>query len=115
MSTYKYGSSALSYQNQNLTVPSIGWLGVQSADIIPTEDSEKVGLLRLSGRDRRIATRMLDREVFQEGAGVEWRRELQIMLVLNCKAEIQILSSGDPGLEGWLDKKLMKALNSRQT
>jgi meiotic recombination protein SPO11 len=113
MSTYKYGSMALSHQNQNLTVPSIGWLGVQSADIIPTDDFEKISLLRLSRRDRRIATRMLGREMFQEG-GVGWRRELQVMLMLNCKAEIQILSSGDAGLEGWLDMKLINAVNGIQ-
>jgi meiotic recombination protein SPO11 len=115
MSTYKYGSMALSHQNQNLTVPSMSWLGVQSTDIIPTDDSKTVGLLRLSGRDRRTASRMLDRDVFQEGAGVEWRRELQVMLMLNCKAEIQILSSGDTGLEGWLDRSLMEALGGRLT
>lgn len=112
MSTYKYGSTAFSHQN--LTVPSIRWLGVQSADIIPSEDFEKVGLLRLSGRDRRLASRMLGRGVFQKG-GVGWRRELQVMLMLNCKAEIQILSSEDPGLEGWLNIKLVDALGGEQT
>jgi meiotic recombination protein SPO11 len=115
MSTYKYGSMALSHEDQNLTVPSMGWLGVQSADIIPTIHSKKVGLLKLSGRDRRTASRLIDREALREGAGVEWRRELQVMLMLNCKAEIQILSSGDPGLEGWLDRKLVGTLGDRLT
>ena len=113
MSTYKYGSMTLSYQNQTLTVPSISWLGLQSTDIIPTEDSDRVGLLRLSCRDRNIATRMLEREVFREGRG-EWRRELQVMLMLNFKAEIQILSDGIVTLESWLDVKLIRVLNSRQ-
>ena len=42
----------------------------------------------------------------------EWRRELQVMLTLNVKAEIQILSEragggpGRGGLESWLDEKV---------
>ncbi|KIN01593.1 hypothetical protein OIDMADRAFT_160910 [Oidiodendron maius Zn] len=106
MSTYRHGSINLSHQNQNLTVPSIRWLGLRSADIFFCEGSGKVGLLRLSTRDRRIATRMLERNVFQEGRG-EWRKELQIMLMMNFKAEIQILNDGSSGLETWLDMKLV--------
>lgn len=113
MSTYKYGSVTLSHENHNLIVPSITWLGVQSADIIPMEESGRAGLMRLSSRDRRIANRMLERPSFQEGVEPEWRRELQVMLMLNCKAEIQILSDGGTGLEDWLDTKLVDALNSR--
>lgn len=108
MSTYKYGSMKLSHENQNLTVPSMRWLGVRSADI----SLDAVGLLKLSGRDRRIATCLLGREVFQQEQVAEWRRELQVMLMLNCKAEIQILSGGGNGLEGWLDMKLTDAMNS---
>jgi meiotic recombination protein SPO11 len=112
MSTYKYGSMALSHQNQNLAVPSIRWLGIRGSDILQMKDCEVTGRLKLTDRDRRIATRMLDKEIFQDGAREEgWRRELQIMLMLNCKAEIQILSSRDDGLEGWLDEKLLEALN----
>jgi meiotic recombination protein SPO11 len=36
----------------------------------------------------------------------EWKRELRIMLMLNIKAEIQILGSGG-ALGDWLDKKLL--------
>lgn len=106
MSTYRHGSINLSHQSQYLTVPSIRWLGLRSADIFLCEGSGKVGLLRLSTRDRTIATRMLEREAFQEGRG-EWRKELQTMLMLNFKAEIQILNDGSSGLETWLDMKLI--------
>jgi meiotic recombination protein SPO11 len=115
MSTYKYGSVTLSHQNQLLIVPSINWLGVQSTDIIPIEESGRTGLMRLSTRDRRIANCMLERPAFQGGVEPEWRRELQVMLMLNCKAEIQILSDGGTGLKDWLDRKLIEALNSRAT
>lgn len=113
MSTYAYGSITLSHQSQTLAVPSISWLGVQSEDL-PTEDFSRVGLLRLSSRDRRMATRMLERSAFQEGKGAEWRRELQVMLMLNYKAEIQILSDGAAGLEDWLNMKLARELNNGQ-
>jgi meiotic recombination protein SPO11 len=114
MSTYKYSSVKLRHENHNLIVPSINWLGVKSKDIVPREESATAGLLRLSDRDRRIASRMLERPEFQEGVESEWRRELQVMLVLNCKAEIQILSDGGALLEEWLDMKLTRALISRQ-
>lgn len=55
----------------------------------------------MSARDRRIAGKMLEREDLDE----EWRRELRVMLVLNVKAEIQILGSGE-SLGRWLDEKL---------
>lgn len=62
------------------------------------------GLLKLSQRDRRIALRMLEKSV-AEGRE-EWVRELQVMLIMNVKAEIQILGSGEE-LGEWLDWKLM--------
>jgi meiotic recombination protein SPO11 len=114
MSTYKYGSTKLSYQKDTLIVPSIRWIGLQSADIVPSKGSDRVGLLRLSKRDRNIATRMLEREEYQDGRRGEWRTELQVMLMLNLKAEIQILSDSGMGLETWLDMKLAGALKSRQ-
>ena len=53
--------------------------------------------------------RMLEKDISgEEGREKEWRRELQVMLMLNVKAEIQILSSGE-GLERWLDGKLLLA------
>jgi len=108
MSTYKYGSMALAHENANLAVPSIQWLGVRSCDIVQN-DADKIGLLKLTKRDRRIAIRMLEKDMFQEGGKEgEWRRELQVMLMLNLKAEIQVLSSGDSDLEGLLDTRLLK-------
>jgi meiotic recombination protein SPO11 len=67
--------------------------------------------LKLSARDRRIATKMLAREGWEEnGKEWEWRVEMQRMLMLGTKAEIQILNQGEDGLEDWLDTRLRDAL-----
>ncbi|EDN96603.1 hypothetical protein SS1G_01529 [Sclerotinia sclerotiorum 1980 UF-70] len=95
MSTYKYGSVALAHENEDLSVPSIRWLGLKSTDMMHGVKEDE-GLLKLTKRDRRIAVGMLQRDVCQDG-GVEkeWRRQLQIMLMLNTKAEIQVIGNGD--------------------
>lgn len=51
--------------------------------------------------------KMLERAIFAaDGPGRRWRRELQIMLVMNVKAEIQLMSGREGGLERWLGDKL---------
>jgi meiotic recombination protein SPO11 len=104
LSTYKYGSAALAHENAGLILPSMQWLGVKSSHIAKQITHHQTqGLLRLSARDRRLAQRMLDREPFTEdGPEAEYRRELQVMLMLNIKAEIQLLEAGIGGLQGWL-------------
>lgn len=92
----------LAHETADLAVPSIQWMGVRSADIVRC-GADKVGLLALKERDRRIAGKMLHRD----GLEAEWRRELQVMLMLGVKAEIQILSEGVGGLEEWLDRMLL--------
>lgn len=67
------------------------------------------GLLPLTKRDRNIAKKMLDRQDIATG-DQEWRRELQLMLILKLKAEIQILGNEDE-LGVWLDKRLSAAVD----
>ena len=112
LSTYKYGSIKLAHENAYLTVPSIHCLGVQSADLyLETDSDDELGLMRLTSRDRRIAVKMLERPTFAEdGPEPIWRRELQVMLMLNTKAEIQHLSVREGGLEKWLEDKLLAEL-----
>jgi meiotic recombination protein SPO11 len=109
LSTYKYGSFALLHENKRLVVPTIQWLGVKSNDFLDIEDRiEPHGLLRLTARDRRLAKHLLDREVLQEdGPEKEWRREVQVMLILNVKAEIQIMSNGG-SFTNWLTQKIYR-------
>ncbi|PMD12317.1 DNA topoisomerase IV, alpha subunit [Hyaloscypha hepaticicola] len=106
MSTYKYCSMGLAHEI-NLAVPSIRWLGVRSCDFLNTKH-EIQGLLSLTARDRKIAMKMLGKSIAEEERDEEWRRELQIMLMMNVKAEIQILGNGE-ALGDWLDKKLLEA------
>lgn len=110
MSTYKYGSKALSHET-NITVPSIQWLGIRSSDFT-TEDTAQ-GLLTLTKRDRNIAKKMLARQ-YLETADEDWRRELHMMLMLNMKAEIQILGN-EKKLCKWLDSKLSSVVYNIDT
>ncbi len=110
MSTYKYGSVKLSHENARLNVPSVQWLGIQSRDVIPRNgEDEYSGLLRLSARDRKKAADMLEKsEVLQEGGKEdEWRRELQVMLMSNVKAEMEILAEREGGLKDWVEERLL--------
>lgn len=84
---------------------------MRSADFLSTgKEGDVSGLLTLTKRDRRIATLMLGRGTERSVEEDEdWRRELQVMLMLNVKAEIQILGSGEK-LGEWLDGKLMEMI-----
>ena len=110
MSNYKHGSWNLSHENQQLNVPSIRWLGIRISDILnETNREEAKGLLRLSGRDRNKAVKMLGSPEMREGEGeVEWRRELQVMLMLNLKAEMEVLGEREGGVEVWVEGKLLE-------
>lgn len=117
ISTYKHGSLTLSHENANLKTPSIRWLGVKSGDIFldatnsKPDGEERKGLLRLSTRDRKKAVGMLGKEICEEeGAEQEWRRELQVMLMLNTKVEMELLSEREGGVEGWVEEKISEKL-----
>lgn len=103
LSTYKYGSSTLAHQS-NINCSSMKWIGVKSSDLAEAITSNATsGLMRLSSRNRRLANGMLNRELFTEsGSETLWREEIQRMLMLNVKAEIQFLDSCHKGLESWL-------------
>ena len=113
MSTYKYGSHVLSHENANLNVPVMVWLGVRSADICQnierTTDNDDQRLLKLSARDRKKGIKMLENNVALAENGNEpgWRRELQLMLMLNVKAEMEILSDRDGGIAALVKAKLV--------
>ncbi|RHZ56663.1 putative meiosis-specific topoisomerase Spo11 [Aspergillus thermomutatus] len=109
MSTYKYGSMAHARDNEKLNVPKLRWLGLRTSDVIEGADSfGDDGFIRLSPRDRKKAIAMLSNNPVWaiNGPEQEWRAELQQMLMLNLKAEIEILYDRQEGLEGWIDKKM---------
>ncbi|KAI0599287.1 Spo11/DNA topoisomerase VI subunit A [Biscogniauxia sp. FL1348] len=131
MRTYKCGSLALNHE-ENITLPSLSWLGPKSHDILsrssyvysgnssqnitPNHDSPP-NLLEVSSvltvMDRKKGVRLLGKlvaELDQDGSEEDLVCELQIMLILNIKAEIQAIDeAGD--MTGWLDNKLSSDLS----
>lgn len=122
LATYKHGSIALTHENAALVVPNFKWLGLRSSDISLASDMVMIdseheatfnlprqsqGLLQLSLRDRKKAVRMMQwRHVEDASPDIGWRRELQLMLMLNVKAEIQLLDTVDGGLLSWLIRRM---------
>ncbi|OTB01709.1 hypothetical protein M426DRAFT_265630 [Hypoxylon sp. CI-4A] len=121
MLTYKYGSRSLSHE-QNVTVPGLLWLGPKSCDItdrtrrlsgdssaqdeLPSADPLEVSS-HLSALDRQKAMKLLEKLKEQEDSteNDELVHEIQLMLMLNLKAEIQAVDdAGD--LTRWLDENL---------
>ncbi|KAL4737614.1 Spo11/DNA topoisomerase VI subunit A [Aspergillus similis] len=111
MSTYKYGSMAHTRENERLNLPCLQWLGLRTSEIIGSLESDgDETLMPLTRRDRRKIGTMLKRSPIWalDGPEAEWRLELQRMLVLNVKAEIEILYDRAGGLEGWIDHQMKR-------
>ena len=127
MSTYKFGSYRLAHEGlamkdtPGLALLNLRWLGVTSSHIsrFPTGTSSTApngiaklrGLMKLTARDRAKASRMLEWDMCaEEGLEQGWREELQRMLMLNIKAEMQILDELPGGIVQWIRNELDKAL-----
>lgn len=111
MSTYKYGSMAHLHENARLSLPRVEWLGLRVADaILASESPGANSVLSLTTSDRRkILAMLLNNPAWSnDGPEPEWRSELQRMLMLNVKAEIEMLYERDGGLEAWIDRKLFR-------
>jgi meiotic recombination protein SPO11 len=123
LSTYKYGSYRLAHENvtaeqtAGLTLPNMRWLGLKKHHISSGSVHESTaaagympdlqGLMRLTARDRTKAARMLEWDLCCEaGPEQEWRYELQGMLMLNIKAEMQILDECPGGMVSFLRNEL---------
>ncbi|PYH96164.1 meiotic recombination protein spo11 [Aspergillus ellipticus CBS 707.79] len=113
MATYKYGSMAFAHENRNFNLPDLHWLGLRTSDVIAGVIlSGDEALIRLTKRDRKKAIAMLSNNPVWavDGPELEWRVELQQMLMLNVKAETEILYDSEEGLVGWLDRKMVSLL-----
>lgn len=111
MSTYKHGSLAHLHDNSRLTVPELQWMGLRASDAVTrSEFGDDVTVLSLTARDRRKIVAMLrNNPVYaSDGPEPEWRVELQRMLILNVKTEIETLYEQDGGLEAWIDRKMFR-------
>ncbi|KAH8430407.1 putative meiosis-specific topoisomerase Spo11 [Aspergillus melleus] len=109
MSTYKYGPMAHTRENARLNIPCLRWLGLRTSDVAagasPLGDD---ALIQLTPRDRKKSIAMLSSNPVwaADGPEPEWRAELQQMLMLNLKAELEILYDRDGGIEEWIDQKM---------
>ncbi|BCS27538.1 putative meiosis-specific topoisomerase Spo11 [Aspergillus puulaauensis] len=111
MSTYKYGSMAHTHENWKLNIPSLRWLGLRTSEVVESlgPDGDEA-LMSLTRRDRRKIVSMLSNNPVWavDGPELEWRVELQRMLMLNVKAEVEILYDREDGLEKWIDREMRR-------
>ncbi|KFY44396.1 hypothetical protein V495_03483 [Pseudogymnoascus sp. VKM F-4514 (FW-929)] len=112
LSTYAHGSASLAHQNDGLAVPGVRWLGVKLESAVGTQNQGDgdgggvPGILALTKRDRRLGRSMLAKHLAMgEEVNPEWRREVQRMLFLNVKAEIQVLGGGER-LGRWVEREI---------
>ncbi|KAJ5992653.1 hypothetical protein N7451_008377 [Penicillium sp. IBT 35674x] len=110
MSTYKYGSLAHLHENARLAVSGLKYLGIRVSDAVIDSDVSGSVLLPLTARDHRKILSMLRNSPIwaDDGPEPEWRVELQRMLMLNGKAEIETIYERDGGLEAWIDRKMFR-------
>ncbi|XP_052777856.1 meiotic recombination protein SPO11-like, partial [Mya arenaria] len=93
MTVYKFGSRALAFETSNLAVPCMKWLGLLPSDI------ERLGipataLLPLTKADRDKGRDLLSRPYMT--CLPHWREQVECMLQLERKAELQSLDSISP-------------------
>lgn len=108
LSNYKYGSMRSSHDGEALTTPDLRWLGLKSDHILSLEQTHfNQGLMPLTKRDRRKATRMLGQvRMTEDGEESQWRQQLQVMLLVNYKAELQILDANPGALMGLISSSM---------
>ncbi|TQW02009.1 meiotic recombination protein spo11 [Cordyceps javanica] len=127
LSCYRYGTTNFSHESSNVRV-NFGWLGIQSGhlgSLYKTKNPMRLGtrsqtrvfsnkwLVNLTNRDRQCAIRMLGRHFRAEDADFEKmliRHELQLMLMIGIKAEIEHLDDGGD-ITPWLDSALQKVFD----
>lgn len=91
--TFKHGSLALSYESHNLVVPAIKWIGIVPTDIreyrlsksvqIPLNDCDRKKIKDLKQRNYMVGNKY-------------WTKQLDILLKIGYKVEIQSLAEHDP-------------------
>ena len=98
--TYMYGSTKLAHEGDAAKTPTLTWVGCSSADIRgDVEASQDRGLRLLTDRDHGRATSMLRWPYMAEDwPEPHWRRELQVMLMLGYKFEIEMVENLLPRL-----------------
>lgn len=123
-SCYRFGSDALSHETQANDLIAT-WLGVKTEHVLERQSAMSHygvsqtsanlstsclgSVLALTGRDRKLARRALNRVTERDSDDAGVRRELQLMLLLNTKSEIQSLDDAG-NLDHWLDREILSHL-----
>lgn len=105
LSTHKYGSEKLAHETSHLCLPQMQWLGLRSEHVLYGEAAHTdQALLTLTARDRKKARSMLGWQVLEGDESL--RRDLQMILMLNFKAELQLLDATPGGMSELLKSSL---------
>ncbi|MHA2504562.1 MAG: hypothetical protein ACXAE3_17040 [Candidatus Kariarchaeaceae archaeon] len=93
---YSVGSKALSFEASNLAVPDVKWLG-----LLPSDLREESGFdipasthIKMTKSDERRVKLLLEEEFVKRKP--KWGQQIQTLLDLGVKAEIQALNANDP-------------------
>lgn len=104
---------AHAHASASLNAPKLEWLGTRLGDVIIKQNGSEVEdddwvTISLSDRDvKKIRSMLMKNPVFAEdGPEIEWKAELQTMMMLNTKIETEVLYGTEGGLEGWIDRKM---------
>ena len=95
------------------------WIGLKSEELVRVAGGEN-SWLSMSIRDRNTAMSMLNSKEWKDEEGNllpglrDCYTELQRMLWLNRKAEMQMLDEVEGGLSGWLTGKISACLANVQ-
>ncbi|KAF9268643.1 DNA topoisomerase IV, alpha subunit [Marasmius fiardii PR-910] len=87
LSVYKYGSQAMSHENDKLAASRLKWLGLWSTELSKL-GIDKDALIPITPHDEKKALSLLRNKM-----PAKWRRELNHMLHNRRKAEIEVLTT----------------------
>ncbi|KAJ8103966.1 Spo11/DNA topoisomerase VI subunit A [Lipomyces tetrasporus] len=105
MCTYKFGSRAMAHENSHLTAIQMEWVGV---NVLEYED----GWTKLSVADRKKALKMLSLPWMETDAANAMRLELQRMLFLGRKAEMNVVGTDADGVIAYLAQVIKTRLDA---
>ncbi|CAM9829307.1 unnamed protein product, partial [Heterosigma akashiwo] len=90
LSVYMSGSKNMSYDSASLTTPDIKWLGIRPSDLDKYKLPEQCRL-DMTEHDIKTGKELLNEDFIKKNPA--WYKELELMLKMKKKAEIQALSA----------------------
>lgn len=103
LTTYKFGSSAMAFNNEHLAISRLNWLGVHHHDYELSNSS----VLPFSSTDDKKMLQLMTRPwLSAQNDGARWRHEIERLHLNKRKAEIEILSDYPGGLVQYVRRKI---------